>query len=114
VAAGAGVAAGAATMTSPSTTTIISTVTRILAAATATTLEAETAHRSNRVAGVEVPIGSTIRNIAAARRIGTEPPRTGSAAQRVETPCPIVKPMHGNRLAGRAAIYPAIAPEEPA
>ena len=57
----------------------------------------------------EMPVGSTIRNIAVALPMGTELLPTGSAALLVEIPCPIARQGPGNRLAGRAAIYPAIA-----
>src|SRR6266446_5685948 len=60
---GAGGVGGAATTTS----TIILSATRILMAATATTLGVETAHRINQLSAgetaVETPAGSTIRNI---------------------------------------------------
>lgn len=36
--------------------------------------------------------------------------RTGSAARRVETPCPTARPVPGNRLADMMAICPAIEP----
>jgi len=104
-------------MKSTSTTTTISTATQILVEATATTLGAETARRNNQVAGAEdaeIPAGSTIPNIAAALRMGTEVQLIGLVVQPAETPCPIARRMPGNRLAGRAEIWPAIGPEEPA
>ena len=55
-----------------------------------------------------MPIGSTIRNIAAAPRIGIEVLRTGSGVRHAETPSPTVKQMRDSRLAGRAAICQAI------
>src|SRR4029077_6413223 len=103
--AGAGAPAGAATITSTSITTTISFATRISTAETAKTLGAE-------IAAMET--GRTIRNIAAAPRIGTEPRRTGSAGLHVETLCPIDKLAPGNRLGDRAGICRAIAPEDPA
>jgi hypothetical protein len=75
-------------------------------------LGAETARRINQLAAAatarEIPTGSTIRNIAAARRIGTELRRTGSAARHVETPYPTVRLVPGNKLADKAATYQAI------
>src|SRR6267142_1265327 len=97
---GAGGAGGAATTTSTSTTTIISFGTRILTAATATT----------SVTGT--PTGSTIRSIAAALRIATKLRQTGLAVRHAETLWPTVRLRPGTRLAGRAAIWPAIAPKE--
>jgi hypothetical protein len=76
-------------------------ISQFAAAATAATLAGETAE--------EMPVGSTILNIAVALPIGTELLPTGSAALREEIPCPIARQGPGNRLAGRAAIYPAIA-----
>ena len=107
--------AGAATTTSTSTTTIISTVTRILAVATATTLVAETAHRNNRAAAAEaaeIPAGNTIRNIAAAPRMVIEVPQTSLAVRLAEIRFPIGRLAHGNRLADRAEIWPAVAEAE--
>ena len=104
--AGVGAADGAATTTSTSTTTTISTETQISTVATATTLAVETAHRNNRVAGTLV--GSTIRNIAAALRMETAAPRTSLAVRREETRFPIGRLVHGNRLADRAEIWPAV------
>jgi hypothetical protein len=83
-----------------STTTTISSATRILTAGIATTLVAET---------VAMGTGRTIRNIAAARLIVTEPQQTGSAVRQVETHCPIVKLALGNRLDDKEAVLPAIA-----
>lgn len=83
--------------------------------ATATTLEVETAHRNNQAVGAEageIPIGGTIRNIAAAPRMETEERRTGSVVRHVETLCLIVRPVPGNRLADRAEICLAIGPAE--
>jgi hypothetical protein len=77
----------------------------------------ETVHRNNQAAEAEVaeiPTGSTIRNIVAVPRMGTEVRRTGSAVLHVETPYPIARLVPGNRLADRVEIYPAIAPEETA
>jgi hypothetical protein len=91
---------GAAT-TSTSTPITILTETRILAAVTATTLGEETA--------AETPTGDIIRNIAVAPRIGTELPRTDSAAQHGGTHWLIAKQGPGNRLADKAVIWPAIA-----
>ncbi len=107
--------AGAATTTSTSTTTIISTATRILVVATATTLVAETAHRNNRAAAAEaaeIPAGNTIRNIAAAPRMVIEVPRTSLEVRLEETRFRIVRLAHGNRLADRAEIWPAVAEAE--
>jgi hypothetical protein len=61
---------------------------------------------------VEIPAGSTIPNIAAAPRMVTEVPRTSLAVRRVETRFPIGRLVQGNRLAGRAEIWPALAVEE--
>jgi len=83
--------------------------------ATATTLGAETARRNNQAAGAEaaeIPAGSTIRNIVAALRMETEEPRTSSAVRHVETHFPIARLVPGNKLAGRAEIWPAVAAEE--
>jgi hypothetical protein len=83
--------------------------------ATVTTLEVETAHRNNQAAGAEAgetAAGSTIRNIAAALRMETEVPRTSLAVRREETRFPIGRLVHGNRLADRAEIWPAVAAEE--
>jgi hypothetical protein len=66
----------------------------------ATTLMAETAAMGT---------GRTIRSIAAARLIVTEPQQTDLAARQVETHCPIARPALGNRLDDKQAIYPAIA-----
>ena len=44
----------------------------------------------------------------------TEVPRTGLVVRLEETRFPIGRLAHGNRLAGREEICPAIAPEEPA
>ena len=60
----------------------------------------------------EMPVGSTIRNIAVALPIGTELLPTGSAARLVEIPCPIARRVPDNRLADRAEICQAIVPEE--
>ena len=57
--------------------------------------------------------GNTVRNIEAALRTRTVPPRTGSGAQPGATLFPIAKRMPGNKLAARAAICPATV-EEPA
>jgi hypothetical protein len=82
-------------------------------------LGTETALRNNQVAeaqgeAVEIPAGSTIRNIAAAPRMGTEVPRTGLAVRHAETPYPIARLVPASRLAGKAEIWPAVAAEEPA
>src|SRR6516162_6375663 len=114
---GAVAPAGAGT-TSPSTTTTISTVTRILAAATACRIyrlvapaivaALETGFRLNQQAAVAETTGSTIRNIAAALRIRTVLPLTGSEARPAAIPFRTAKPAPGNRLAVRAAICRAI------
>jgi hypothetical protein len=78
--------------------------------ATVTTLEVETARRNKRAA--ETLAGSTIRNIAAALRMETEAPQTSLAVRREETRFPIGRLVHGNRLADRAEIWPAVAAEE--
>jgi hypothetical protein len=79
-------------------------------------LGTETAHRINRLAGVEtsveIPTGRTIRNIAAALLIETELPQTGLVVRHAEIRWPTVRLRPGTRLAGRAAIWPAIAPKE--
>ena len=81
-------------------------------------METVTVRPSNRVAAAtaatlaeaaaETQPGSTIRNIAAELHIGTELPPTGLAVRRAETPCPLVRLAHGNRLAARVEISPAI------
>ena len=53
--------------------------------------------------------GSTTPRIAAARHIGTGQQRTGLVGALEETLSQIVKPALDNRLAVRAAIFPAIA-----
>jgi hypothetical protein len=60
----------------------------------------------------EVPTGNTTRNIAAGPRMETEGPRTGLEARRAAIPLATAKPTPGNRLAGRAAIYPVPEAEE--
>jgi len=57
--------------------------------------------------------GSTIRYIAAAHRIETGRPRTGSGARRAAILLPTARRVRGSKSAARAAIWPAIA-EEPA
>jgi hypothetical protein len=91
---------GAATTPSTSTTTIISFETRILTAATATT----------SVMGI--PIGSTIRSIVAALLIATKLRQTGLAVRPAEIRWPTGSLMLGARLAGREAIWAAIAAKE--
>jgi hypothetical protein len=83
-------------MTSPSTTTTISTVTRTFAAETSIGQAAR---------------GSTTRNIAAARPIGTGRPRIGLVVRRAESPRPTARLAPGNRLAEKAALG---LPAEPA
>src|SRR5579863_4179370 len=98
---GAGGAGGAGT-TSTSTTIIISFGTRILTAATATTLGTGTAHRISRLAGMEtwaeIPIGVTIRNIVAVLLIGTELPQIGSVVRHAESRRQIARPQPGSKL----------------
>jgi len=80
-------------------------------------LGAETARHNSRVAvvaAVEIPAGSTIRNIAVVLLTEIEVPRTSLVVQREATRFRIAKLVPGNRSAGRAGICPAIAPEEPA
>jgi hypothetical protein len=60
----------------------------------------------------EVPTGNTTRNIAAGPRMETEGPRTGLEARRAAIPLATARPTPGNRLAGRAAIYPVTEAEE--
>src|SRR5436190_7404774 len=122
---GAGAAAGVATITSTLTTTTISTATPTLAAATATTSAVGIAPRISPLAGaaiaprlnqfvvtaVEAIDGNTTRHIAAALRMETGRPRTGSAERRAVIRSPIARPAPGNRLAGRVEICPATAPE---
>lgn len=115
MAVGAGDAAGATT-TSTSTTITISIGIRTLAVATETISEAETAHRNSPAVAAleeaeEIPVGSTIRNIVGARHIATVRPQTGLAALREATPLLTVRLVPDNRLAGRAAISPAIPPD---
>src|SRR5579859_1777352 len=83
---GDGDAAGATT-TSISTTTTISIATQILIATWA--IE-------------EMPLGVTAHNI------GTELQQTGSAVVHAETHWPIARPALAGKLAGRAAIWPAL------
>jgi len=66
----------------------------------ATTLMAET---------VAMGTGRTIRSIAAARLIVTEPQQTDLAARQVETHCPIARLALDNRSDDKEAIYPATA-----
>ena len=87
-----------------------------MAAATATILGVETAHRNNPgvVAleeAVEIPVGSTIPNIAEARHIATAQQQIGLAARREATLLPTVRQVPDNRLAVRAAISPVVVPE---
>ena len=58
--------------------------------------------------------GSTIRSIAAAPRIETAPPQTGSAVSHGEIPWLTARPAPGNKSGGREGICPAIDPEAPA
>ena len=51
--------------------------------------------------------GNTVRNIVAALRTKTALPQTGSGAQRGATLFPIARRAPGNKLAGKAAIWPA-------
>jgi hypothetical protein len=85
-----------------------------LAAATATILAAEIAHRNNPAAvaleeAEGIPVGGTVLNIVEARHIATVRPQTGLAALREETPLPTAKLVPDNSLAVKAAILPAIA-----
>jgi hypothetical protein len=61
----------------------------------------------------EVPAigGSTIRNIAAAHPIEIVPPRTGLEVRRVAILLLTARPAPADRLADRAAIWPATAGE---
>ena len=61
---------------------------------------------------MEIPAGSTIRNIAVAPRMETAVPRISLAVRREETRFLIDKPAQGNRWAGREEIWPAVAVEE--
>lgn len=72
-----------------------------------------TAHRNSLLAVVQAEAGSTTRHIAVELRIRTGLRLTGLAVRLAETRWPIVRLAQGNRLANRAAIWPAIA-EEPA
>ena len=78
-----------------------------------TTLGAAIARRSSQLAA-EIPVGSTIRSIAAAPHMETEVPRTSLAVRHEGTRFQIVRRVPGNRLADRAEICLAIAPGEPA
>jgi hypothetical protein len=103
--------AGAAT-TSTSITITISSETRTLAGAIATILAVEIAQRNYPIAAVlaeaaEIPIGGTIRNIAAARPIVTGRPQRGLEALREATRLLTVRPVLNSRLAVKAAIWPA-------
>ena len=51
--------------------------------------------------------GNTVRNIVAALRTKTAPPRTDSGARRGATLFPIARRTPVNKLAGKAAIWPA-------
>jgi hypothetical protein len=60
----------------------------------------------------EIQIGATIRNIVAGLRIVTKLPLTGSAVPHAETHLATGRLQPATRLAGRAEIFPAIAPKE--
>ena len=83
-----------------------------------TTLGAATARRSSQLGvgaiAAEIPLGSTIPNIAAGPRIKIELQRTDSGARRGAILLPTVRLALGNRLADRAAIYLAIERAPPA
>ena len=64
-------------------------------------------NRTNIGGGGDRTNGHTIRNIAAAPRIGTGLPRTGLGAVRAVIRLPNAKPVPSNELAGRAGIWPA-------
>jgi hypothetical protein len=70
------------------------------------------ARRSSQLAAgaiaAEIPLGSTIPNIAAGPRIKIELQRTDSGARRGAILLRTVRLALGNRLADRAAICPAI------
>jgi hypothetical protein len=63
--------------------------------------------RVGLVVWVAATNGNTVPNIVAELRTKTEPPRTGSGAQRGVTHLPIARRALGSRLAGKAAICPA-------
>ena len=72
----------------------------------------EIAQRNYPIAAVlaeagEIPIGGTIRNIAAARPIVTGRPQTGLEALRAATRLQTVRLVLNSRLAVKAAIWPA-------
>jgi hypothetical protein len=77
-----------------------------------------TAPRLNRFVALaiapEIAIdGNTNLNIAAEPRIATGRLRTGLEVRRAVTLFPTGRPVPGSRLAGRAVIWQAIAPEDP-
>jgi hypothetical protein len=79
-------------------------------------LGAAIVRRSSQLAAgaiaAEIPLGSTIPNIAEAPRIRIELQRTDSGARRGAILLRTVRLALGNRLADRAAICPAIGPVE--
>jgi hypothetical protein len=83
-----------------------------VAAGIVTTLGAPIARRSSQLAAgaiaAEIPLGSTIPNIAEAHRIRIELQRIDSGARRGAILLRTVRLALGNRLADRAAICPAI------
>jgi hypothetical protein len=83
-----------------------------VAAGIVTTLGAAIARRSSQLAAgaiaAEIPLGSTIPNIAAGPRIKIALQRTDSGARRAAILLRTVRLALGNRLADRAAICPAI------
>jgi len=68
-----------------------------------------TVHPNYQLAELVEELGSTTRHIAVALLIRTELRLTGLAVRLAETRYPIVRLVQGNRLANRAAIWPAIA-----
>jgi hypothetical protein len=57
--------------------------------------------------------GNTIQPIAAGPLIETEQPRTDLEAPRAAIPSPTDRPVPGNKLEGRVAIFRATAADEP-
>jgi len=101
-----------ATTTSTSTTTTISIVNSNVGGNRPSNQPVRGGGNRGNIGGgnaEEMPVGSTILNIAVALPIGTELLPTGSAALREEDSLSNRQQGPGNRLAGRAAIYPAIA-----
>jgi hypothetical protein len=83
-----------------------------LAGSVASVVSAEIARQPCRPA--DAATGNTIRNIEAALPIGIERPPTGLAAQPAVIRWRTGRPVRGNSLADRVAVWAAIAAEDPA